>query len=172
MFTAVPHTMTLSIAFRQLGTAHQVAVAETTVSVRAGAETLVAVDIEADPLCLVPLAAPGVVHFLRLADATLIPLPPEHEGIRHRLVAWQLARVQPGGLGTPLRLPLDAGDAYIAVAGSSLDSPAIARFIHLRDYFNAERLADALSHELRVLTPDPGADATLIVLEARPDRRL
>ncbi len=164
--------MTLSIAFRQLGSAHHVEMAETTVSVRAGAETLVVVDIETDPLCLVPSAVPGVAHFLRLADATLIPLPPEHEGIRHRLVAWQLARVQPGGPGTPLQLPLNAGDAYIAVAGSPLDSPAIARFIHLRDYFNAERLADALSHELRGLTPDPGTNVTLIVLEARPDRRL
>jgi hypothetical protein len=168
MFTAAPHTMTLSIAFRQLGTAHQVAVAETTVSVRAGAETLVAVDIEADPLCLVPLAAPGVAHYLRLADATLTPLPPEHEGMRHRLVTWQLARVQPGGPGTPLRLPLEAGDAYIAVAGSPLDSPAIARFVHLRDYFNAERLADALRSELQNLAPHLAPATTILVIEARP----
>lgn len=159
--------MPLSIAFRRLGTTHQVDVSEAAVAVRAGSEVLVAVAIETDPHCLLPVAAAGVAHYLRLADATLIPLPPEHEGIRHRLIPWQLARLQPGGPGTPLRLPLEAGDAYIAVAGSPIDSPAIARFIHLRDYFNADRLAEALSGELRVLTLNPAADTTLLVIESR-----
>lgn len=93
-------------------------------------------------------AADGSLHYFRLADATLRPLPPE--------VSLSLAR----------------GDAYVAVSRGArrlADSPAIARYLHLHDGFNAERLADGL---LRHLAQESGLaefpeDVTVIVVEAR-----
>jgi hypothetical protein len=91
----------------------------------------------------------GSQHYYRLADATLRPLPAEAR-------ALTFAR----------------GDAYIAVSpGARLlaDSPAIARFLHLRDDFNAERLAEALLDFLGQTSGQaefPEA-VTVLVVEAR-----
>jgi len=93
-------------------------------------------------------AASGGLHYFRLADATLRPLPAE--------TALTLAR----------------GDAYIAVSSGArrlADSPAIARYLHLHDGFNAERLAEGL---LRFLAQESGQaefpeDVTVLVVEAR-----
>lgn len=110
-------------------------------------------------------AAPGVLHFFRLADATLIPLPPAHAPSRHQLLP---ERVQ--SAGQPLEFA--PGDAYIALSAgvaAVADSPTLARFLHLRDYFNADALADTL---LRQVTEWAGAepppdDVTALVVEAR-----
>jgi hypothetical protein len=93
-------------------------------------------------------AAGGSLHYFRLAGATLRPLPAE--------AVLSFAR----------------GDAYIAVSPGALrltDSPAIARYLHLRDGFNAERLAEGL---LRFLAQESGQaefpeDVTVLVVEAR-----
>ncbi len=90
----------------------------------------------------------GSWHYFRLADATLRPLPAD--------AALTFAR----------------GDAYIAVSPGArllVNSPAIARFLHLRDGFNAERLAGGLLSFLaqesgRVEFPE---DVTVLVVEAR-----
>jgi hypothetical protein len=108
-------------------------------------------------------AAPGVLHFLRLADATLIPLPPEHPPARHFLVPGR-APARP--------LQFAPGDAYLALspgAARLADSPALARFIHLRDYFNAEKMAQALLDQLSALAGAEGfpEDVTVLVVEAR-----
>jgi hypothetical protein len=108
-------------------------------------------------------AQPGLLHYFRLADATLLPLPPEHAPARHKLAPG--LRHEP-----PLRF--SAGDAYIAVSpgvAHLADSPALARFLHLRDYFNAEKLCAALLAHLEELAggqPFPEA-VTVLVVEAR-----
>lgn len=108
-------------------------------------------------------AQPGLLHYFRLADATLLPLPPEYAPARHKLAPGQ--RHLP-----PLRF--SAGDTYIAVSpgvAHIADSPAIARFLHLRDYFNAEKLCAAfLAHleELAAGQPLPEG-VTILVVEAR-----
>ena len=97
---------------------------------------------------LAATAGGGSLHYFRLADATLRPLPAE------------------------ATLPLARGDAYIAVSPGArrlADSPAIARYLHLHDGFNAERLADSL---LRFLAQESGQaefpeDVTVLVVEAR-----
>ena len=105
--------------------------------------------LDADTLALTAAATPGIWHYFRLADATLKPLPPD-----------------------PDPIPFAAGDTYIAFTPGArriADSPAIARFLHLRDDFNAEKLADALlDHlvELAGLAKWP-ADVTVLVVEAR-----
>jgi hypothetical protein len=89
-------------------------------------------------------AAP--LQFLRLADATVQPLPPE-----------------------PEPFTLQPGDTYLALSPGALalaDSPAIARFIHLRDYFNAEKMAGALLEHL-LESGAPPEDVTLLVIESR-----
>ena len=105
----------------------------------------------------------GFLQYFRLADGTLIPLPPEHDSARHKLVPDKV----PGGL-----LKFAAGDAYVAVSPGACrvtDSPAIARFLHLRDYFNAEKLAGALlAHIVEVAGADQlPEDVTVLVVEAR-----
>jgi hypothetical protein len=110
------------------------------------------VAVEPDRLELSAAAGPGTVHFQRLADATTRPLPAE--------------------LGA---LPLAPGDVYAAVVGAA--SPALglaaARFIHLRDYFNADALASALLAHLLAEAPGsvgavPGAPALgVLVIECR-----
>jgi hypothetical protein len=93
-------------------------------------------------------AAPRVLHYYRLADATLKPLLPAPPVIR-----------------------LAPGDAYLALSPgvrALADSPAIARFLHLRDYFNAQRLAQATLHHLLADRAQPTPeDITIVVIEAR-----
>jgi hypothetical protein len=87
----------------------------------------------------------GALHYFRYADATLKPLPSD-----------------------PPPLILARGDAYIAVVPGPLalaDSPAIARFLHLRDYFNAQRLAEALLAHLA--ETGGAAGMSIVVVEAR-----
>ena len=101
-----------------------------------------------------PAAHRETLHYFRLADATVRPLPP-----------------------TPAALTLERGDAYVAVtpAGARLAetqtggaSAAVARFIHLRDYFNADRLAEALLAHLGELGEGAeAAGAGVLVVEAR-----
>ena len=97
-------------------------------------------------------ATEGIIHFLRLADAALKQLGPD-----------------------PGQVLLAPGDAYVAVisGGKSLTSEtklATARFIHLRDEFNADKLAaDLLKHLLAddnpVSQPNPSLGA--LVIECR-----
>ena len=88
----------------------------------------------------------GVSHWLRLADASLRPLP---------------AR---SGL-----LVLARGDSYVALVRSAPEADpaqrmAAARFVHLRDYFNADKLANAL---LRELHAEHGLGLGVLVVECR-----
>lgn len=114
-------------------------------------------------------AEPGVLHFLRLADATLIPLPPAYPPSRHAL-----APERDQSNGGPLELA--PGDAYIALSSGITrltDSPALARFLHERDYFNAEKLSAALLSQTAELAAaqggagQPPEDVTAIVVEVR-----
>ncbi len=87
----------------------------------------------------------AALHYWRYADATLKPLP-----------------------AAPPPLMLARGDAYIAVAlgePPAADSPTIARFLHLRDYFNAQRLAEALLAHLAEAGGVAGVG--VLVVEAR-----
>jgi hypothetical protein len=138
------------------------------VSVSSSLITLIdSLRLSLDPasLTLHAAAQPGVLHYFRLADATLVPLPPEHPPALHRLIRWQAHWHGP-------TLHLAAGDAYIALspgAARVADSPAIARFLHLRDYFNADKLAEALlAHLLELAGANPlPEDVTVLVVEAR-----
>jgi len=92
-------------------------------------------------------AARGSLHYSRLADATLRPLP--------ALAEVSFAR----------------GDTYIGLTPPAglAEPPAIARFLHMRDDFNAERLAEGV---LDFLAQESGAsdfplDVSVIVVEAR-----
>ncbi len=103
--------------------------------------------VRADPaaMTVAATAAPDVLHYWRYADALLKPLPPA---------------APPLGLAR--------GDAYVAVAPGAVnaaDGPAIARFVHLRDTFNAQRLAEALGAHIVELAGD--AAVTVLVVEAR-----
>jgi len=110
---------------------------------------IVLLRLAVDPAAaLTASAAGGSRHYFRLADATLRPLPAE--------AALTFAR----------------GDAYIAISPGArrlADSPTIARYLHVHDGFNAERLADGL---LRFLAQESGQaefpeDVTVLVVEAR-----
>lgn len=119
-----------------------------------------------------PQALRGVFHYLRQSDATLIPLPPENAEQGHKLVPWKLTELGVEA-GRPFTLSLRRGDAYVAVtpgAARLTEGTAIARFIHLRDYFNAERLAQALADDICAGRERPGgipAAFTVLVIEAR-----
>jgi hypothetical protein len=94
----------------------------------------------------------AILHFLRLADAAL-----KHLG--------------PG----PCQVLLAPGDAYVAVISgrqslSSESKLATARFIHLRDDFNANKLAvDLLKHLLADDNPlsQPNPSLGALVIECR-----
>ena len=128
--------------------------ARLSVRVSPDAPAVLAVAVEPATLTLTPGAGPGVLHYFRLADGTVKPLPP-----------------------APPPLPCLAGDTYVAVtpgaarlaaAHSGGASAAIARVIHLRDYFNADRLAHALLEHLLELGQGAQAEgAAVLVLEAR-----
>ena len=99
-------------------------------------------------LTLAATSAGSSQHYFRLADATLRPLP------------------------AAATLTLARGDAYIAVSSGALrltDSPAMARYLHVHDNFNAARLAEGL---LRCLAQESGQtefpeDVTVVVVYAR-----
>ncbi|MGH2522360.1 MAG: hypothetical protein ACRDH2_07640 [Anaerolineales bacterium] len=108
-------------------------------------------NVELDPrrLSLSSAAALGVLHYFRFADGAVKPLP-----------------ARPGPLA------FAAGDAYVALTPGVrrlAGSPALARFLHLRDDFNAETLAEALLAHLVELAKGaafPEA-VTALVVEAR-----
>ena len=96
----------------------------------------------------------GALHYWRLADGTVKPLLSDTPNMR-----------------------FEPGDAYVAVTpdGARLAetqpggaSAAVARFIHLRDYFNADRLAEALlAHLVELGEGAEAAGAGVLVVEAR-----
>jgi hypothetical protein len=101
---------------------------------------LLRVEWQSAALALTARARAGVWHCHRWADATVRPLPP-----------------------APVPLTFERGDTYVAVY-SCADSAALARFIHLRDYFNAEKMAEAVWAHAQ----ESGAMAeAVIVIEAR-----
>jgi hypothetical protein len=118
-----------------------------------GALPVVTVAVDPASLSLLPAASPPALHYFRLADATVKPLPP-----------------------APPALTFDRGDAYVAVTPGTValaaDQPggasaALARFIHLRDYFNADKLAAALLEHAAALggaQAAPGAGVLVIEL--------
>ena len=123
--------------------------------VLAGPRSLAVISISVDPATstLLPVADPAARHYFRLADATVKPLPP-----------------------SPPPLTFEPGDAYVAVtpgavalAADQADgaSAALARFVHLRDYFNADKLAAALLEHLLALggsQASPGAGVLVVEL--------
>lgn len=101
-------------------------------------------------LTLEAATRPGLWHYVRRCDATLIPLGPT--------------------LAQPLAF--QRGDAYVALspgAAQLTDSPTVARFIHLRDYFTAPALARAILAHIEDVTRthDFPVDVTALVVEAR-----
>ncbi|MCC7361505.1 MAG: hypothetical protein IT317_18605 [Anaerolineales bacterium] len=101
------------------------------------------VNVDAAAAVLTAANSGATLHYFRYADATLKPLP-----------------------AAPPPLRLARGDAYIAVAGGpALDSLRIARFLHLRDYFNAQRLAEVLLAHLAEAGEAEGVG--VLVVEAR-----
>jgi hypothetical protein len=116
-----------------------------------GLDAAAVLTLEADPatLTLTATAAPAALHYFRLADGTVEPLPP-----------------------SPVALAFSAGDAYLAVAwaaGPPSDlSTALARFLHLRDYFNADKLAAAVLDHLAELSDSASTEgAGVLVIELR-----
>lgn len=109
------------------------------------------VELQFDPehLRLTCAARAGAWHYFRLADGTVKPLPPH-----------------------PAPLVFEPGDTYIALSPSArrvTDSPTVARFLHLHDFFNAEKLAASL---LAHLVDNAGGlsfpeAVAVIVVEAR-----
>jgi hypothetical protein len=105
--------------------------------------------LDPSTLTLTCAASEGVLHYFRLADATLKPLSD-----------------QPGPLA------FAPGDAYIALSPGArrvADGPTVAPFLHMRDDFNAERLADALLDHLMEMAgvDELPEDITALVIEAR-----
>jgi hypothetical protein len=108
----------------------------------------VKLQLQADPLTLRCAAPAGVWHYFRFADGTVKVLPPR-----------------------PEPLIFEPGDTYLALSPSArqvTDSPTVARFLHLHDVFNAEKLASAL---LAQLIENFGGTfpetVTVVVVEAR-----
>jgi hypothetical protein len=128
-----------------------------------GLATCLRVVLDESDMTLAYAADPGLLHYFRFADATLIPLPPEYPPARHFLVS---------GRDSASPLTFAPGDAYIALspgAARVADSPAMARFIHLRDDFNAEKMAESLLAHLAELAGAKALpeDVTVLVVEAR-----
>jgi hypothetical protein len=112
-------------------------------------EAFLCVALNASALILTCAAAEEVLHYFRFADATLKPLSD-----------------QPGPLA------FSPGDAYIALSPGArrvADGPTVARFLHMRDDFNAEKLADALLDHLMEMAgvDELPEDITALVIEAR-----
>jgi hypothetical protein len=105
--------------------------------------------LDPSTLTLTYAASEGGLHYFRLADATLKPLT-DHPG----------------------PLAFSPGDAYIALSPGArrvADGPTVARFLHMRDDFNAEKLADALLDHLMEMAgvDELPEDITALVIEAR-----
>ncbi len=101
-------------------------------------------------LTLEAATQPGLWHYVRLSDATLTPLGP--------------TVAQP--------ISFQRGDAYVALSPGArhlTDSPTVARFVHLRDYFTASTLARAVLAHLEDVTrtDDFPVDVTVLVVETR-----
>ncbi len=119
-----------------------------------GPDTVLKVELDHRRLTLTSAAAPDAagrapLHYFRWADATVKPLPAAAD-----------------------ELAFQAGDAYVALTPGArrlADGAAVARFIHLRDYFNAGRLAEAVIGHLVELGGPRAAveDITVLVVEAR-----
>ena len=112
-------------------------------------EAFLCVALNASALILTCATAEEVLHYFRFADATLKPLSD-----------------QPGPLA------FSPGDAYIALTPGVrriADGPTVARFLHMRDDFNAEKLADALLDHLMEMAgvDELREDITALVIEAR-----
>ena len=112
-------------------------------------EAFLCVALNASALILACAAAEEVLHYFRFADAALKPLSD-----------------QPGPLA------FSPGDAYIALSPGVrriADGPTVARFLHMRDDFNAEKLADALLDHLMEMAgvDELPEDITALVIEAR-----
>jgi len=112
-------------------------------------EAFLCVALNASALILTCAAAEEVLHYFRFADATLKPLSD-----------------QPGPLA------FSPGDTYIALTPGVrriADGPTVARFLHMRDDFNAEKLADALLDHLMEMAgvDELPEDITALVIEAR-----
>jgi len=112
-------------------------------------EAFLCVALNASALILTCATAEEVLHYFRFADATLKPLSD-----------------QPGPLA------FAPGDAYIALSPGArriADGPTVARFLHMRDDFNAEKLADALLDHLMEMAgvDELLEDITALVIEAR-----
>ena len=115
----------------------------------AGAPEFVEIQLEAETLTLTCSAQAGVWHYFRWADGTLKPLPPQPEPIS-----------------------FEPGDTYIALSPSARhisDSPSVARFLHLHDNFNAEKLAAGLlTHLIENADRLPfSEEVTVLVIEVR-----
>ena len=101
--------------------------------------------------CSVTARADGgpPLHYFRLADGRVRPLLPDPES-----------------------LTFSAGDTYVALclgARRVTDSPSVARFLHERDDFNADKLAASLLDHLLELAGSEALaeDITALVVEAR-----
>jgi hypothetical protein len=108
-----------------------------------------------DPGALTAIATlvdPGALHYFRHADGTVQPLPVQPPALTF----------QPGDA----YIGVTPGAARLAAAEVGGASAAIARFLHLRDYFNAQKLAAALLEHLLALGGDP-TGAGVLVAEAR-----
>jgi hypothetical protein len=125
-------------------------VSRATLAATASANGPLCLEAALDPLALTvsASASAGVSHWLRLADASLRPLPAESGP-----------------------LVLARGDSYVALVSRAPEpdtalNMAAARFIHLRDYFNADKLASALLLELQDGQPT-GPGLGVLVVECR-----
>ena len=121
----------------------------TTLTLTWAATPLLRVELDHTALAFTAIAHPEVWHYHRWADATIKPLPPQ-----------------------PDLIPLYPGDSYLALspgARALTDRYAIARFLHERDYFNAEKLAQAVLAQMLAETEAStlAYDFSIVVIEAR-----
>jgi hypothetical protein len=113
-------------------------------------EPSLTLELDQISLTLTPEAiSSAVLHFARLADGTVRPLP-----------------------SRPGPMKFTPGDTYVAVSPGArrvAEGPAIARFLHVRDEFNAERLAQWLLDHLAERAGTDGFPevVTVLVVEAR-----
>ena len=118
------------------------------VSARPGGPEALTADLAPATVTIEPTAGDSARHWLRLADGTVRPLAK-----------------------APGPLALEPGDSYVAVVTGVAPDPALsiaaARFIHLRDYFNADKLAGALLAELAGQEGEAASGMGVLVVECR-----